>query len=96
MATESLVELIFVIAAVSMVLSLLSRGTEWRFVLAFSGIVLAAVGVALLVVIAYPRETLLVLGTGAMVTGIGWGCAHTRWLAPLGTLRWPARIRRSL
>jgi hypothetical protein len=36
-----------------------SRGTEVRVVLGFGGVLLAAVGVALFVVIAYPRESLL-------------------------------------
>jgi hypothetical protein len=56
MAMESLVELIFVIAAVIMALSLLPRGTAGRFVLGLAGVVLAAVGVTLFVVIAQGRR----------------------------------------
>jgi hypothetical protein len=73
---ESLVELIFVIAAIITALSLLPRGTAGRVVLGFGGVGLAAVGVALFVVIAYPRNTLLVLGAGAMITGVLWGYVH--------------------
>jgi hypothetical protein len=94
---ESLVELIFVIAAVIMVLSLLPRGTAGRVVLGFGGVVLAAVGVALFVVIAYPRNTLLVLGVGAMITGARWRYVRISSSLPhRGGARATARIRRSL
>jgi hypothetical protein len=90
----SLVELIFGIAAVIMTLGLLPRGTEARFVLALGGPLLAAVGVARFVFIVYPRETLLVLGVGSMITGARWGYAQmTPSLAHRGTRRWMARIR---
>jgi hypothetical protein len=93
---ESLVELIFGIAAVSMALGLRVRGTRIRFVLAFGGTLLAAVGLALFVVIAYPRETLLGFGVGSMITAAGWGYAHiTPWRAHRGTRRWTARMPRS-
>jgi hypothetical protein len=93
---ESLVELIFGIAAVSMALGLLPSGTERCFVLGFGGVSLAAVGVALFVAIAFPRETLLVLGAGSMIIGAGWGYARiTPWRVHRGTRRWTARIRRS-
>jgi hypothetical protein len=92
---ESLVELTFVIAAVIMALGLLPRETEGRVVLGFGGVGLAAVGVALFVLIA-PREPLLVLGAGSMISGAGWGYAQiTPWRAHRGTRRWTARIRRS-
>jgi hypothetical protein len=97
MAMESLVELIFVIAAVIMALSLLPRGTAGRFVLGLAGVVLAAVGVTVFVVIACPRETLLILGAGSMITGAGWGYAHITdrllWLDP-GVLAAVGRVER--
>jgi hypothetical protein len=93
---ESLVELIFMIAAGIMVLSLLPRGTGVRVVLGFGGVVLAAVGVALFVVIAYPRDTVLVLGAGAMITGARWGYARISPSLHRGTARGTPRIRRSL
>jgi D-serine deaminase-like pyridoxal phosphate-dependent protein len=94
MAMESLGELIFVIAAVIMALSPLPRGTAGRFVLGLAGVVLAAVGVTLFVVIAYPRETLLILGAGSMTPGRDGGmptsptgsCGWTREFSP----RWAA------
>jgi hypothetical protein len=96
MALELLVEIILVIAAVIMALALLPFGTEVRFALGLSGLTLVALGVVLFVVIAYPRQTLLVLGAGSMIAGAGWGHARaTRWLAQRDTRRWTARIRRS-
>jgi hypothetical protein len=94
---ESLVEIILVVAAVTMALGLLPLGAEVRFVLAFCGLVLAAPGVALFALIAYPRETLLFLGACSMIAGAGWGYAQIApWLAHRGTRRWTGRIRRSL
>jgi hypothetical protein len=91
---ESLIELIFVAAAVIVSLGLLPCRTVARFVLGFGGLLLGAVGIALFVVVAYPRETLLVLGA-SMITGAGWGYAHiTPGLADRGTHRWTVRIRR--
>ena len=82
---EPLVEIILVIAAVVMALGLLPFGIEVRFALGLSGLMLATPGVALFVLIAYPRETLLVLGAGSMIAGAGWGYAQiTRWLAHRG------------
>ncbi len=97
MAMEPLVEIILVIAALIVALGLFPFGTEVRFALGLSGLMLAAPGVALFALMAYPRETLLVLGAGSMIAGAGWGYAQiTRWLAHRDTRRWTARIRRSL
>ena len=96
MAMEPLVEIILIIAALIVALGLLPFWTEVRFALALSGLMLAATGVALFTLIAYPRETLLVLGAGSMISGAGWGYAQiTPWRAHRGTRRWTARIRRS-
>jgi hypothetical protein len=59
----------FVIAAVIMALGLLPFGTEVRFILRLSGLILAAPGVALFALIVYPRETLLLLGACSMIAG---------------------------
>lgn len=97
MAMEVLVEMILVIAAVIMTVGLLPFGTEVRFALGLSGLMLAAPGVALFALIVYPRETLLVLGACSMIAAAGWGYAQiTRWLAHRGTRRSTATIRRSL
>jgi hypothetical protein len=94
---ESLVELIFVIAAVIIAVSLLPRDTAGRVVLGFGGVVLAAVGVVLFVVITYPTETLLILGAGSMITGAAWGYTHITdrllWLDP-GVLAAVGRVER--
>ena len=73
MAMETLVEIIFVIAAVMMILGLLPFGTEVRFILRLSGLILAAPGVALFALIVYPRETLLLLGACSLIAGAGMG-----------------------
>jgi hypothetical protein len=83
---ESLVEIIFIAAAVIMALGLVARGLRARFVLGFGGVLLATVGIALFVLIAYPLATLLFLGAGCLVTGAGSGYAQiTPWRAHRGT-----------
>ena len=62
----------FVIAAVTMALGLLPFGTEVRFILRLSGLILAAPRVALFALIVYPRETPLLLGACSMIAGAGW------------------------
>jgi hypothetical protein len=95
-AMESLVEVILVISAVIVALALLPLGTEGRVFLGSFGLGLAAVGAALFGVVAYPRQTLLLLGTCSVITGAGWGYAQvTAWLARRGTRGWTARVGRS-
>jgi hypothetical protein len=95
-AMESLVEIILVISAVIVAFALLPLGTEGRVFLGSLGLGLAAVGTALFGVVAYPRQTLLLLGTCSAITGAGWGYAQvTAWLARRGTRRWTARVGRS-
>jgi hypothetical protein len=95
MAMEPLVEIILVMAVVIMALGLLPLGTEVRSALRLAGLMLAAPGVVLFGVIAYPRETLLCLSAGSVIAGVGWRYAHiTRWLAERGARWWTVRIRR--
>ena len=84
------------IAAVIMALGLLPFGTEVRFILRLSGLILAAPGVALFALIVYPRETLLLLGACSMIAGAGWEYEQiTRWLAHRATRRSGASPPRS-
>jgi hypothetical protein len=92
---EALVEIILVAAGVIMALGLLPFGAEVRFLLRLSGLVLAASGVAVFALVAFPQETLVLLGACAGIAGAGWGYAQiTRGLADRGIRRWTARIRR--
>jgi hypothetical protein len=94
---ELLVEGILVVAILIMALGLLPLGTEVQFAVRLSGVVLAAPGVLLFALTAYPRQTLLLLGTCAAIAGAGWGYAQlARWLADRGSRWWTARIRRVL
>src|SRR5713226_5463032 len=70
---EPLIELILVIAGVIVTAALLPLHTKARVVLGFCGLVLVAVGGALFAFVAYPRETVLFLGAGAVTAGTARG-----------------------
>jgi hypothetical protein len=94
-AMEPLVEIILFIACGIMAFSLLPLRIEVQSALRLAGLMVAAPGVALFAVIAYPRATLWCLGAGSMVAGVGWGYAWiTQWLTDRGLHRWTAAIGR--
>jgi hypothetical protein len=80
MVMEVLSELLLVIGAAILMAALLPLPTKVRTVLGLCGLVLVAGGAALFAFVAYPRETLLFLGAGAVTAwtargyrqGIAW------------------------
>jgi hypothetical protein len=79
---EVLIELLFLIGGVTVAAALLPLQPKVRLVLGFCGLVLVAVGGTLFACVAYPRETLLFLGAGAVAAGTAWGYKQaTAWLA---------------
>ena len=82
MVTEVLIELLLVIGGGIVAAALLPLRPKVRLVLGFGGLVLVAVGGTLFACVAYPRETLLFLGAGAVAAGTAWGYKQaTAWLA---------------
>ncbi len=73
MVMEVLSELLLVIGAAILMAALLPLPTKGRTVLGLCGLVLVAVGGALFAFVAYPRETLLFLGAGAVTAGTARG-----------------------
>ena len=79
---EVLIEALLLIGGVTAAVALLPLQPKVRLVLGFCGLVLVAVGGALFACVAYPRETLLFLGAGAVAAGNAWGYKQVMaWLA---------------
>jgi hypothetical protein len=85
---ESLVELILVTAAAIMATALIPRSSRTRIVLSVSGLAVGAIGVALFMLVTYPKEILLGVGAYAVIEGItGRYTRVTSWLTRRST-RW--------
>jgi hypothetical protein len=85
---ESLVELILVTAAAIMATALVPRSSRARFVLSVCGLAFGAIGVALFMLVTYPKEILLGVGAYAVIEGMtGRHTRVTSWLTR-GSTRW--------